>query len=1291
MATNVIEVVFQQRNAERVAEASRLVGRSLRDLDPASDAVQQGLADVERQSDQTQRSLQSLSEVDAPKVDAKISKEAERDAAKLQKELDKLSREFDRTREKGRRLNGLSNVFNRLGSGGASVLKLAGALGLAGAAAAGLVGIISTLRQKAGEAIQAAAAQEQAELRVAVALQQVGAFSSAAVRDLKEYAAAQQRVTEFGDEQVLMTSALIQQLGRLRGQELKQTTSLALDMAAALGRNVDQIAILLGKAAAGETGSLSEYGIIIDRTLPQSEKFAAALEAIDRAFGGTAQARVKSYAGATAQLRNAMGDLGESLGNLVLPRLTRFANEATSFVNKVTDAVRRFRGETDLSVRELVDVMETQTAQLKNLVGEQLAAVEQGRAILQQRAFEQLRLEVQKGDLDDVLETIRDIDKTMAESTARGEKVFDAFLLRLRQEALQGIKVRFDIEAAEASQTIRDAVRRLQGEPDVEVFIKGTPQFQRARDEIRGITQEVESVPDVEPRVQLVDYSELQRQIRELTDDLVELQRRQRERPDDQRIAFDIEAAERDLGRLTAKYEEFERRLQEGAEAGELTFRVGAPPAEQVAAELQRTAADLKGSEQLVATARIKIEQAQEADEIKTVLKELEDSFFKVRTEAEKDPSKKPLVDLFLEANLEAQKLAERRYAFIVERSAVDALLQVERDVRASIEGLSAQELRLLEDDEAAKIERVEGAVERLRGTLGRLETEGTLDQQVGGFASVLSALDTIEREVPTAKQVIADFRAEVQRQAAALDIEVRIDRRRLERDFDDVLEFLRQLQAQTPATSLELLRTEDLVRNANKAVASLDVLRASLERLSESRDPALLAANIQFLEQAIDRADAGTLNLSADMLALVRRTLPELRKLVAELEPLERARFIQIEAEARVQRGEIDAAERDLERLAKLAEQFPDVEIDIVIKEVRETLAKARDESNEGATEIKDTLEGVLNDITFDVIENSLRRNLLSMENQARSTADIIRGVFTSMIDAIIAQLARLAASALFKFVAQFFGGIGDNAPRRGRGGDDIEQRPPDEPQDVPSKPSTATQPPAPAQSVEIPPPTLIPPPPGEVLLDTPQYRPPDSVEVPLGFNVPEVDPIALAKPQVDVSPLDPVRLRPEILAEPPPLQRVRVPVRTEGLAGVEPVRPAAIASPPASSAVAATRPPLVRTADVSSLVNQLAGFQAPREAERVPEGLEPSAGQEIARALQAARQRAALEAAASDRESAAALARENILLSGPRASAVTVNADIRAIDSADFERYMRVGPGRRAMAGLALQGRGV
>lgn len=168
------------------------------------------------------------------------------------------------------------------------------------------------------QAVAAASAQEQADRRLALALRNVGDASASTLAHLKDLAGARQRDTLFADDQIQAAQSLLISLGRLTGQGLDRATTASLDLAQGLGIDLESAARLVGKAAAGATETFGRYGIVIDESIPKSERFAYILDQIRAKFGGSAQDAARGFAGSLQDVQEQLGEVQEAFGNALI-------------------------------------------------------------------------------------------------------------------------------------------------------------------------------------------------------------------------------------------------------------------------------------------------------------------------------------------------------------------------------------------------------------------------------------------------------------------------------------------------------------------------------------------------------------------------------------------------------------------------------------------------------------------------------------------------------------------------------------------------------------------------------------------------------------------------------------------------------------------------------------------------------------------------------------------------------------------------------------------------------------
>lgn len=306
-------------------------------------------------------------------------------------------------------------IVNLVDKASAGLSRLKGSLIAVGAA-------LSAMTAFAVSSIKAFIEQETATNKLNIALKNQGIFSQQLSQDLQNYATQLQKVTTFSDETIIETQALLTSFG-LAGQQLKDTTKAALDLSKGLGIDLRTATMLLGKAAVGEIGTLSRFGIKIDENIPKSEQFAAVLGQVNQRFGGSAQAALNTYAGKLENFTNRVDDLKERIGAELIPIMDFWLNKLESL----------------LGLLERLNVIEAQNASQTN--------------------------EVVQGIIDKKLELIRvstEEGTFQTEETQRRLQNLDALIFK-EKEKLEKRKANLAIDKTE-TRTHLETVARLEKE-----------------------------------------------------------------------------------------------------------------------------------------------------------------------------------------------------------------------------------------------------------------------------------------------------------------------------------------------------------------------------------------------------------------------------------------------------------------------------------------------------------------------------------------------------------------------------------------------------------------------------------------------------------------------------------------------------------------------------------------------------------------------------------------------------------------------------------------------------------
>lgn len=199
--------------------------------------------------------------------------------------------------------------------------------------------------------VQAFRDQAKAVAQVEQGLKSTGNAAGRTLGDLTKMASELQKNTLFGDEDILQNAtAQLLTFTNIAGDEFDRTQKAALDLATRLGGDLKSASIQLGKALndpIANLSALSRSGIQFSKeqkevikSLAETGELAKAqgiiLDELEKQYGGSAEAAAEADGGIT-QLGNAIGDLGEEIGRVVVgmigPMVTRIREMVEGFTN----------------------------------------------------------------------------------------------------------------------------------------------------------------------------------------------------------------------------------------------------------------------------------------------------------------------------------------------------------------------------------------------------------------------------------------------------------------------------------------------------------------------------------------------------------------------------------------------------------------------------------------------------------------------------------------------------------------------------------------------------------------------------------------------------------------------------------------------------------------------------------------------------------------------------------------------------------------------------------------------
>ena len=191
------------------------------------------------------------------------------------------------------------------------------------------------------EAVSAFREQERAILSLNNTLANAGVYSYDYSQSIQNLASEIQSYSNYGDEAIIKAQALGQSfIGQTK--ITNDLTKAVVDFAAATGMDLEQAFTLVGKSIGSNTNALGRYCVVLKKGMSDSQK----MEAITRQLADRYTGSAKAMSDTSIQLKNAIGDLSESIGNILNPAVKSaekyFMNvvkAATQMVNQIHVAV----------------------------------------------------------------------------------------------------------------------------------------------------------------------------------------------------------------------------------------------------------------------------------------------------------------------------------------------------------------------------------------------------------------------------------------------------------------------------------------------------------------------------------------------------------------------------------------------------------------------------------------------------------------------------------------------------------------------------------------------------------------------------------------------------------------------------------------------------------------------------------------------------------------------------------------------------------------------------------------
>ncbi|NDC19571.1 MAG: hypothetical protein EBZ87_04810, partial [Microbacteriaceae bacterium] len=187
---------------------------------------------------------------------------------------------------------------------------------LAGAAAFGAV------TAAAFGAAKAAAEDELSQKKLADQLRRTTGATDEQIAAVEQNISKQMMLTGVTDDELRPAMAnLVRATGDVGFAQ--QQLSLALDISAATGKDLESVSLALGKAFTGNVGALTKLGVPLDASVVRSKNLSEVVATLNTQFGGAAADAADTFSGRLKILQVSLGEAVEGIGYALLPFLER--------------------------------------------------------------------------------------------------------------------------------------------------------------------------------------------------------------------------------------------------------------------------------------------------------------------------------------------------------------------------------------------------------------------------------------------------------------------------------------------------------------------------------------------------------------------------------------------------------------------------------------------------------------------------------------------------------------------------------------------------------------------------------------------------------------------------------------------------------------------------------------------------------------------------------------------------------------------------------------------------------
>ena len=184
------------------------------------------------------------------------------------------------------------------------------------------------------QAAKAAAADQAAQAQLARQLVASTNATTAQVKENEDFISSLQMTAAVADDELRPALAsLVRGTGDLASAQTALQT--ALDVSAATGKSVQEVSDALSKAYGGNTKAIKQLSPELFGLIKDGASVNEIMQSLNGTFGGASEAAAQSAQGSFKKISIALGEIQETIGNQVLPYMTRLTDSLTNIATWV--------------------------------------------------------------------------------------------------------------------------------------------------------------------------------------------------------------------------------------------------------------------------------------------------------------------------------------------------------------------------------------------------------------------------------------------------------------------------------------------------------------------------------------------------------------------------------------------------------------------------------------------------------------------------------------------------------------------------------------------------------------------------------------------------------------------------------------------------------------------------------------------------------------------------------------------------------------------------------------------